>query len=77
MKDVLDYTLDALYNSEFCVKQNLEYTYGKINNYIKKLNEIGVSPIPLKEYQSNALKRNKLKSLFTLIKEKAEKVYFK
>ena len=49
IKHVSLYYLSNLMDPEFCKDVRLHYSYGTINNYIKKLNAINVNPITIKQ----------------------------
>ena len=62
---------------EFCKDVRLHYSYGTINNYIKKLNAINVNPITIKQLYGTTSKKEILPNLLKLARKTAEEKYFK
>ena len=56
---------------------NLKYSYAKIKNYIERLDEIGVNPISIIDYNGGRTNRKSLPNLLKLARGIAEEKYFK
>ena len=69
--------LSNLMDPEFCKIKKFDYTIGKINYYIEKLNSIGVNPIPIQNLQGVHTDKEYLPNLLKLIKQVSEDKYFK
>lgn len=65
LKDVQDNTLGALFKDK-------KYTYGKIMNRVKKLNNLEINPIVIPE----SFGYDTLTGIFTLLKITADRLYF-
>lgn len=83
-EDIITYTLDNLLKPKFCKEVNklnkekvLNYCYTKIKNYIERLDEIGVNPISIIDYNGGKTDRTSLPNLLKLLRSVAEEKYFK
>ena len=77
VKHVGSYYLSNLMDPKFCKEMKLHYSYGTINNYIKKLNKINVNPIPIQQLQGGTIDKETLPNLLKLARTVAEDKYFK
>lgn len=77
VKHVSSYYLSNLMDPKFCKDVRLHYSYGTINNYIKKLNAINVNPITIQQLHGTTTKKEILPNLLKLARKTAEDKYFK
>lgn len=83
-ENIITYTLDNLLKPKFCKEVNklnkkkvLNYSYTKIKNYTERLDEIGVNPISIIDYNGGRTDRSSLPNLLKLLRGIAEEKYFK